>query len=342
MGAVCTNMVVQEDDATRRSDNIDKVNKEENKKNSKELKILLLGTGEAGKSTIMKQTQIIYDKGFADDFKMDVKPIIYKQVVKNMKVLIRESGKYGDGPIDMECANRINQVEERILDPLEFENQFSPQVWEDLESLWKNPAIKKTYENGYKFILDDTTGYFLEKLSVLKNRDYIPDNNDLLRSRTKTTAIVDRTFESGDNKFRILDVGGQRSERRKWAHCFSEVNALIFVVAISEYDQCLREDNSTRRLDESLKVYEDTINNKYFKDKVIILCFNKMDIFEKKSKNVISIFTILSIKERQKRKLLHLSNQNLMHLIKTKQTVILLIILLLLIVICLNLYLMPS
>lgn len=40
---------------------------------------------------------------------------------------------------------------------------------------------------------------------------------------------------------RLIDVGGQRSERRKWIHCFENVTTNIFLVAISEYDQCLYE-----------------------------------------------------------------------------------------------------
>jgi hypothetical protein len=40
----------------------------------------------------------------------------------------------------------------------------------------------------------------------------------------------------------MFDVGGQRSERKKWIHCFENVNALLFLVAISGYDQCLAED----------------------------------------------------------------------------------------------------
>ncbi len=36
---------------------------------------------------------------------------------------------------------------------------------------------------------------------------------------------------------RMLDVGGQRSERRKWIHCFDDVKAIIFLTAINEYDQ---------------------------------------------------------------------------------------------------------
>jgi len=41
---------------------------------------------------------------------------------------------------------------------------------------------------------------------------------------------------------RMFDVGGQRSERKKWIHCFEGVTAIIFIVAMSEYDLTLAED----------------------------------------------------------------------------------------------------
>lgn len=48
--------------------------------------------------------------------------------------------------------------------------------------------------------------------------------------------------------FRLFDVGGQRSERKKWIHCFEDVTAIIFCVAMSEYDQVLHEDETTVNL----------------------------------------------------------------------------------------------
>jgi hypothetical protein len=45
----------------------------------------------------------------------------------------------------------------------------------------------------------------------------------------------------------MFDVGGQRSERKKWIHCFENVTAIIFLVAISEYDQVLIEDETVVR-----------------------------------------------------------------------------------------------
>lgn len=40
----------------------------------------------------------------------------------------------------------------------------------------------------------------------------------------------------------MVDVGGQKSERRKWIHCFQDVTSILFLVSLNGYDQCLVED----------------------------------------------------------------------------------------------------
>lgn len=76
----------------------------------------------------------------------------------------------------------------------------------------------------------------------------MPTDQDILRSRLKTTGITETVFDLGALTYRMFDVGGQRSERKKWIHCFENVTALLFLVAISGYDQCLVEDKDAVRM----------------------------------------------------------------------------------------------
>ena len=54
-------------------------------------------------------------------------------------------------------------------------------------------------------------------------------------------------FSYKNTEFRIFDVGGQKTQRRKWIHIFDNVNALFYIAAISEYDLVLKEDGVTVR-----------------------------------------------------------------------------------------------
>jgi len=107
-----------------------------------------------------------------------------------------------------------------------------------------------------------------------------------LRCRSRTTGIVETEFQIKNDYFKIMDVGGQRSERKKWIHCFEDVTAVIFVAAINEYDQTLYEDNSTNRIMEALDLFDKTCNSKWFVNANIILFLNKRDLFEDKIKKV--------------------------------------------------------
>ncbi|MEQ2266831.1 hypothetical protein XENORESO_019556 [Xenotaenia resolanae] len=81
---------------------------------------------------------------------------------------------------------------------------------------------------------------------------------------------------------RMYDVGGQRTERRKWISCFEDVRAVLFVVALSGYDMTLMEDPSVNRLQESMKLFSSICNNVFFRSTSMILFMNKIDLFQDK------------------------------------------------------------
>jgi len=80
----------------------------------------------------------------------------------------------------------------------------------------------------------------------------------------------------------MFDVGGQRSERKKWIHCFENVTSIIFCVALSEYDQVLLEESNQNRMMESLVLFDSVVNSRWFMRTSIILFLNKVDLFKGK------------------------------------------------------------
>jgi guanine nucleotide-binding protein subunit alpha len=110
----------------------------------------------------------------------------------------------------------------------------------------------------------------------------VPNDQDVLRSRVKTTGITETTFIIGDLTYRMFDVGGQRSERKKWIHCFENVTTILFLVAISEYDQLLFEDETVNRMQEALTLFDSICNSRWFVKTSIILFLNKIDRFKEK------------------------------------------------------------
>ncbi|NWS50690.1 GNA14 protein, partial [Probosciger aterrimus] len=77
---------------------------------------------------------------------------------------------------------------------------------------------------------------------------------------------------------RMVDVGGQRSERRKWIHCFESVISIIFLVALSEYDQVLAKCEN----EVSKALFKTIIISPWFLNTLVILFLNKKDLLEEK------------------------------------------------------------
>ena len=105
-------------------------------------------------------------------------------------------------------------------------------------------------------------------------------------ARARTTGITEIHFELSHIYWRIVDVGGQRNERKKWIHCFHGVTALIFCIATSEYDLKLYEDEKVNRLHETLTLFDEICNCQWFSETSLIILFNKNDLFKEKIKKI--------------------------------------------------------
>ncbi|XP_078423656.1 guanine nucleotide-binding protein G(q) subunit alpha-like isoform X3 [Cetorhinus maximus] len=134
----------------------------------------------------------------------------------------------------------------------------------------------------YPFDLENIIFSYLKDLDRIAEPTYLPTQQDVLRVRVPTTGIIEYPFDLQTVIFRMVDVGGQRSERRKWIHCFENVTSIMFLVALSEYDQVLVESDNENRMEESKALFRTIITYPWFQNSSVILFLNKKDLLEEK------------------------------------------------------------
>nr|XP_060631012.1 guanine nucleotide-binding protein G(olf) subunit alpha isoform X1 [Anolis sagrei ordinatus] len=270
-----------EKEARRVSRSIDRALREQKREYKQTHRLLLLGAGESGKSTIVKQMRILHVNGFNSEEKKQ-KILDIRKNVKDAIVTIVSAMSTLIPPVPL--ANQENQFRAdyiKSIAPLsDFE--YTQEFFEHAKKLWDDEGVKACFERSNEYQLIDCAQYFLERIDSVSMPDYTPTDQDLLRCRVLTSGIFETRFQVDKVNFHMFDVGGQRDERRKWIQCFNDVTAIIFVVACSSYNMVIREDNNTNRLRESLDLFKSIWNNRWLRTISIILFLNKQDMLAEK------------------------------------------------------------
>ncbi|KAJ3179485.1 guanine nucleotide-binding protein subunit alpha [Gaertneriomyces sp. JEL0708] len=270
----------EDSDSRRRNDQIDMELRKERANLRNEVKMLLLGAGESGKSTILKQMKLIHDNGYSKEEREAFKEIIYSNTVQSMRVILEAMQAMGI-PLAVPESTKHKSVILDLPNQIEAET-FPPEVAVAVKALWNDAGIRECFDRSREYQLNDSAKYYFDSVDRIADPNYLPNDQDVLRSRVKTTGITETTFRIGDLSYRMFDVGGQRSERKKWIHCFENVTAIVFLVAISEYDQVLVEDETINRMQEALTLFDSICNSRWFTRTSIILFLNKIDLFREK------------------------------------------------------------
>jgi len=161
-----------------------------------------------------------------------------------------------------------------------------PKVSTEIKQLWQERSIKDAFDKRSELHINipSTSDYYFENVERFAHENFQPTADDMFRAKLKTTGISEVVFEVSKIEFTLVDVGGQRSERRKWLHCFDDVTSVIFLAALDEYDMTLEEDLSTNRFEESLRLFSEVTASNFFQPHSWILFLNKYDLFETKIK----------------------------------------------------------
>uniref|UniRef100_A0A1B6C3R0 Guanine nucleotide-binding protein G(I) subunit alpha n=1 Tax=Clastoptera arizonana TaxID=38151 RepID=A0A1B6C3R0_9HEMI len=277
-----------EKEAAERSKKIDNEIRIDGERAAREVKLLLLGAGESGKSTIVKQMKIIHETGYSKEECEQYRPVVYSNTIQSLMTIIRAMGQLKIDFADPSKADHARQF--FTLASAAEEGELTPELVMLMKKLWQDPGVEFCFSRSREYQLNDSAAYYLNGLDRISQPNYVPTQQDVLRTRVKTTGIIETYFTFKGLHFKMFDVGGQRSERKKWIHCFEGVTAVIFCVALSGYNLVLAEDEEMNRMIESMKLFDSICNSKWFVETSIILFLNKKDLFEEKiSKSPLTI-----------------------------------------------------
>uniref|UniRef100_A0A914XCM7 Uncharacterized protein n=1 Tax=Plectus sambesii TaxID=2011161 RepID=A0A914XCM7_9BILA len=270
-------------DLTRRTQLIDEQLLKDRVAARRQIKILLLGGPESGKSTVFKQMKIIHMNGFTELDIINYRYLVHSNAALGLSQLIHGCKLLGIA-IDLAKNEDLQRFMSYYMKVNPSEVELAAEMGATMKRIYKSVPVQQCLKRQHEIELLDSAVYFLDALDRITSFDYAPCQQDVLRTRIATTGIHEMEFSYKMVTLRLIDVGGQKSEQRKWIHCFDNVNGVLFISCISSYNQYLHDNEETiNRLKYGMTLFQRIANNKCFgKKTAIILFLNKIDIFKEK------------------------------------------------------------
>lgn len=251
----------------------------------KTTKLLLLGSGDSGKTTFLRQMRLLYGVSFTESELHVFKEVIFRNICTNVDILIKAALEGNN-----DALNNI-EAHTTIYNSFSKSREIAANTCTSIEEILSHPAIKHQLEENFtKLAMQDSINFYFTDLKRIIQPNFTPTEQDCLYSRSPTLEITENKFlitgkQTGNGVFAVFDVGGQRSLRNAWAPYFdTSIEAIIFVTSLAGYDQVLKEDETINRMADAIELFKYLINNKLLKKINFIILFNKLDLFQEKLK----------------------------------------------------------
>jgi len=277
---------VQDDNAIKRSLEIDQYLDEESNKEQPR-RVLLLGTGNSGKTTMLKQFKAQFAPKPTEEQVKACREIISQNIIHGLILLVEF----------LEGTNKKHLLKSETLGLKDvLRNQVLAAgltIWDEDASgtmyskmvriVWNDPEVQRTERLSHTISDNEyQTIYFMKRLDTIVEPDYLPSEQDMLRMRSKTKGLHVVELEIPDNpKLEVIDVGGQQNERKKWIHVFDNVDCVVFIFSLGDIDKRLLEDNTGSRYDDAVECFREIVSNPQFRNTGFIVLMNKVDMLRR-------------------------------------------------------------
>ncbi|KAH6568744.1 hypothetical protein BASA60_008500 [Batrachochytrium salamandrivorans] len=209
---------------------------------AREPRILLLGTSDCGKTTLLKQLTILHGGGYTEQDRKMYLQMIMENVFDCALALLTACSSRLDDIGDIKVKTDVQITLEYLKN--KSSREITLEIGDTISRIWNDANIRKIYDAVQ---LQDTAYYFLERARLFSNPAYSATDDDILHLRTPTTTITETVFTIKKVVFHFFDVGGQQKYRKQWAPYFDKMRHLLFVVSLAAYDQFLADDPTINR-----------------------------------------------------------------------------------------------
>ncbi|KAI8913300.1 guanine nucleotide binding protein, alpha subunit, partial [Gorgonomyces haynaldii] len=256
-------------EAKKRSDEIDRFLKQESIKfdPSKSVFLLLLGSADSGKTTVVKQLIILHGKGFTEEQRQQTRNDIKHTLLKNSKLVLQEMVK------------RDIQIEPDLRELLKL-SEPDDSALQSLTRLSELEILKDLAKTAVIPGFDDSSNASLIQRTRSQMMVFDP-TTDVLRSRRRTDNIYETQFMIQHRYWNIIDVAGQKDSRNRWTHYFEKnIHAVLYVLSAAGFCQVMEECPDMNRISDSIELFQSLLSNPNFKPPSYIIFFNKIDLLE--------------------------------------------------------------
>lgn len=247
-----------------------------------QLRVLVLGAAACGKSTFTRQMKIIFCNGFGNDEVTNYGKILHCNLSLGIRDLIDRLDQ--EGTLKSLKGKKVKRAIEVFKQANPYQTVFNTHLIESSKDLWADKTFQSLFfSSSAKSEYTESVRYIMENIDRIGDPEWVPTNADILSLRQRTTGVVETRFKADRYYWTVVDVGGQKVERRKWIHSKTGINALIFFVALDEYDTMSEDAPGKTKMEEALDIWSETINDETLVPHLpVILFLNKEDLFRKK------------------------------------------------------------
>ncbi|RDL34345.1 uncharacterized protein BP5553_07473 [Venustampulla echinocandica] len=251
---------------------------------SVDVKLLLLGSGESGKTTFAQQIHLIHQGGYEKQARQNFRYKIFYHLNREIYWILQAMS-----PLETVFENDDNH---RLLEMFDLystkifnfdwdlNQPMSFEYFHAIKSLLSDKGFQLAILKSRQYTLDGL--YFLTDLDRLAGVDYLPTDQDILHAYTVTSGINQNTINFGNFVYNVVETGGARSERKKLSYVCDNVDVIIFFIPLSAYNLTLREDRAENSIVDALAFFGSIVNSKRFVNTTFVLFFNKLDLFQQK------------------------------------------------------------